>query len=32
MHVCRVETTLLFVSVDVKYKDEVKKLIKELGY
>ena len=32
MHVCRVETTLLFVSVDVKYKDEAKKLIKELGY
>ncbi len=32
MHICRVEDTLLYVNVDEKYKDEVQKLIKELGY
>ena len=32
MHLCRVDNTLLYVRVDQKYKDTVKKIIDELGY
>ena len=32
MHICRVEDTMLYVDVEEQYKDEVQKLIKELGY
>lgn len=32
MYLCKVDTTLLFVNVDVKYKDKVKSFVKDLGY
>lgn len=32
MHLCRVDNTLLYVKVDVKYENDVKKIIDKLGY
>ncbi len=32
MYVIRVDNTVLYLKVDDKYKDEVKSIIKELGY
>lgn len=32
MHLCRVDNTLLYVKVPDTYKDDVKNLVKELGY
>jgi hypothetical protein len=31
-YICRVDNTLLYIDVDEKYKDEVKDIVKELGY
>ena len=31
-YICRVENTLVYINVDEEYKDEVKAIIKELGY
>lgn len=32
MHICRVDNTILYVSVDKTYKDTVSDIVKELGY
>ena len=32
MHVCRVENTLLYLRVEEKFKSDVKKIVKKLGY
>ena len=32
MHLCRIDNTLLYVSVPDTYKNDVKELIEELGY
>lgn len=32
MYTCRVDNTLLYVSANVEDKDEIKKLVKNLGY
>ena len=31
-YIARVDSTLLYIDVDEKYKDDVKKFVKELGY
>ena len=31
-YLCRVDSTLIYLNVDEQYKDEVKKIIDELGY
>ncbi len=32
MYLCRVKNTLLYIKVDDKYKDDVKNIVKDLGY
>lgn len=32
MYTCRVDNTLLYVSANVEDKDEIKELVKNLGY
>jgi antitoxin component of RelBE/YafQ-DinJ toxin-antitoxin module len=32
MYLCRVDSTLLYINIDEKYKDDAKKLIEAMGY